>query len=133
MLPDFDFILPKFHLIIPKFHFTPRWRIFVFHGAVGDFLGEELSGGHGNRAINDKKRGDLPSGCHLSYYLLWLVSEGAGHRSETSTICYSALSRRSLRAASSSRSPRVARSTLCCVAATAAASRTCWLRSSVAA
>ena len=59
-LRTYDLLLPKFQLILRKFHFAPRWRIFVSHGAVGDFLGEELSDGHGNRAINDKKRGDLP-------------------------------------------------------------------------
>ena len=35
---NFEIILPKFHFILPKFHFAPPWRIFIFHGAIGEFL-----------------------------------------------------------------------------------------------
>ena len=34
----YDSFLPKFHSILPKFYFAPPWRIFVFHGAIGNFL-----------------------------------------------------------------------------------------------
>ncbi len=41
ILRTYDFILPKFHLILPKFYFSPTWRLFVFHVAIGDFLGRD--------------------------------------------------------------------------------------------
>ena len=41
ILRNFDFILPNFHFILPNFYFGPPWGIFVFHEAIGDFLGRE--------------------------------------------------------------------------------------------
>ena len=44
-LPKFELTLPKFHFILPNFYFVPPWGIFVFHEAIGDFLGgEEIRG-----------------------------------------------------------------------------------------
>ena len=41
ILRNFEIFLPKFHFILPKFHIPPPWKIFVFHRAIGKFLGRK--------------------------------------------------------------------------------------------